>query len=87
MTPNGPIILCRHHARKFATTLRAYPSAPAGGARGARCAAIVRYERKASLARRDVAARVTHFRDAADLSRGAQHDHERKTPYARAFLS
>jgi hypothetical protein len=36
MTLDGPIILCRRHARKFATTLRAYPSAPVDGARGAR---------------------------------------------------
>jgi hypothetical protein len=36
MTPKGPIILCRHHARKFAAALRAYPSAPVEGASGAR---------------------------------------------------
>jgi hypothetical protein len=36
MTPQGPIILCRHHARKFATALRAYPSMPVSSASGAR---------------------------------------------------
>jgi len=36
MTPKGQIILCRHHARKFAETLRAYPSASVGAASGAR---------------------------------------------------
>jgi hypothetical protein len=36
MTPEGPIILCRHHARKFATALRAYPSAPVVRASGPR---------------------------------------------------
>ncbi len=34
MTPKGPIILCRHHARKFAATLSAYPSAPVSDASG-----------------------------------------------------
>jgi len=32
MTSQGPITLCHHHARKFAPTLRAYPSTPVGGA-------------------------------------------------------
>ncbi len=32
MTPQGPIIFCRHHARKFAAALRAYPSTPVASA-------------------------------------------------------
>lgn len=36
MTPQGPIIFCRHHARKFATALRAYPSTQVGSASRAR---------------------------------------------------
>jgi len=35
MTPQGPIAFCRHHARKFAAALRAYPSTPVGRAPGA----------------------------------------------------
>ena len=42
MTPQGPIIFCRHHARKFATALRAYPSTPVGSASGRRQASGAR---------------------------------------------
>ena len=38
MTPQGPITFCRHHARTFATGLRAYPSALVGSDAGARTA-------------------------------------------------
>lgn len=36
MTPQGPITLCRHHAREFSPALGAYPSTPVGSASGAR---------------------------------------------------
>jgi hypothetical protein len=36
MTPQGPITLCRHHAREFATALRAYPSTQVGNDSGTR---------------------------------------------------
>lgn len=42
MTPQGPITFCRHHARKFATALRAYPSMPVCSASEARPAPAAR---------------------------------------------
>jgi hypothetical protein len=38
ITPQGPITFCRHHAREFATALRAYPSALVGSDAEARTA-------------------------------------------------
>jgi hypothetical protein len=45
MTPQGPITFCCHHARKFATALRAYPSTAVGSEMRAR---HLRYEDKAA---------------------------------------
>jgi hypothetical protein len=42
MTPQGAITLCHHHARKFGTALRAYPSALMGGDVGVRTASGTR---------------------------------------------